>query len=53
VSPSVGGISIWISMTVFTCIYGVPAIIGGILIYRIARPKSDAEPHEEETAHAY
>jgi len=53
-SPSVGGISIWISMTVFTCIYGALAVIGGILIYRFARPKPDAElPTEEEAAHAY
>jgi cytochrome d ubiquinol oxidase subunit I len=53
-SPSVGGISIWISMIVFTLIYGILAVIGGILIYRYARPKPDAVLlDEEEAAHAY
>jgi cytochrome bd-type quinol oxidase subunit 1 len=54
VSTSVGGISIWISMIVFTCIYGLLAAIGGFLIYRYARPQPDAELlPEEETVHAY
>jgi cytochrome bd ubiquinol oxidase subunit I len=53
-SPSVGGISVWISMTVFTLIYGILAVIGGILIYRSARPKPDTELLDEpEATHAY
>ncbi len=54
VSLSVGGISIWISLTVFSVIYGVLASVGGILIYRFARPKADTEAVvEESAAHAY
>jgi cytochrome bd ubiquinol oxidase subunit I len=54
VSPTVGGISIWISMIVYTCLYGVLAVIGGILIYRFARPKPDGQLLPEEAiAHAY
>lgn len=54
ISTSVGGISIWISMIVYTCVYGILAVIGGILIYRFARPKPDGELlPEEDSAHAY
>jgi cytochrome d ubiquinol oxidase subunit I len=54
VSPSVGGFSVWISMVVYTAIYGVLAVISGIRIYRFAQPKPEAELlPEEESAHAY
>jgi cytochrome bd ubiquinol oxidase subunit I len=54
VSTSVDSISVWISMIVFTLLYGVLAALGGILIYRFAHPKPDGELLlGEETAHAY
>ena len=54
VSTSVDSISVWISMLVFTLLYGVLAVVGGILIYRFARPKPDGQLLPgEENAHAY
>jgi cytochrome bd ubiquinol oxidase subunit I len=54
VSPTVGGLSIWISMIVFTLIYGILAAAGGVLIYRFARPRPDGELlPEQAVAHAY
>ncbi|MBV8215411.1 MAG: cytochrome ubiquinol oxidase subunit I [Verrucomicrobia bacterium] len=54
VSTSVDSISVWVSMLVFTLLYGVLAVLGGILIYRFARPKPDGELVPlEETGHAY
>ena len=54
VSTSVDSVSVWISMIVFTLLYGVLAALGGILIFRFGRPKPDGELlPAEESAHAY
>jgi cytochrome bd ubiquinol oxidase subunit I len=54
VSTSVDSVSVWISMIVFTLVYGILAVLGGILIHRFARPKPDGELLPlEETGHAY
>lgn len=38
VSPSVAGSSIWISMSVFTLVYGLLAVVGVFLVVKFARP---------------
>jgi cytochrome bd ubiquinol oxidase subunit I len=54
VSTSVDSPSVWISMIVYTLLYGILAIAGGLLIYRFARPRPEGELLPvEETGHAY
>ena len=57
VSPTVNGTSVWLSMTGFTVLYGVLAIIGLGLFLRTVRKGPDPEPgfdsdEEHPTPHA-